>query len=112
MAKASLEFVYGLNPAFEVLRAGRRKVYGAWLNQASRDKPRIKKLVTLLKKHGVEVEWAEKGRLIQLSTSRDKKCVCCHHKTCQMVCKILGCSMPAMKEQLVAMRQLLVGTFS
>ncbi len=73
MAKASREFVYGLNPAFEVLRAGRRKVYGAWLNQASRDKPRIKKLVTLLKKHGVEVEWAEKGRLIQLSTSRDNQ---------------------------------------
>ena len=36
MAKATREYVYGINPAFEVLRAQRRKVYGAWLNQSAR----------------------------------------------------------------------------
>ena len=71
MAKATREYVYGLNPAFEVLRATRRTVYGAWLNQSSRNKPRMQKLEKLLEQNEVPVEWAEKGRLIQLSTSRD-----------------------------------------
>ena len=48
MAKASREYVYGTNPAFEILRAKRRTVYGAWLNQSARDKPRMQKLVKLL----------------------------------------------------------------
>jgi len=71
MAKATREYIYGINPAFEVLRAQRRKVYGAWLNQSARDKPRTQKLVRLLEQHAVRIEWVEKGRLIQLSTSRD-----------------------------------------
>jgi len=71
MAKATREYVYGINPAFEVLRAQRRKVYGAWLNQSVRDKPRTQKLVRLLEQNSVRIEWVEKGRLIQLSTSRD-----------------------------------------
>ena len=71
MAKTTREYVYGINPAFEVLRAQRRKVYGAWLNQSTRDKPRTQKLVRLLEQHSVRIEWVEKGRLIQLSTSRD-----------------------------------------
>ena len=45
MAKATREYIYGTNPAFEVLRAKRRTVYGAWLNQSSRTKPRMQKLV-------------------------------------------------------------------
>ena len=48
MAKASREYIYGTNPAFEVLRSKKRKVYGAWLNQSSRQKPRMQKLVKLL----------------------------------------------------------------
>jgi len=71
MAKASREHIYGTNPAFEVLRAKRRKVYGAWLNQSARDKPRMKKLVRLLEQNEVGFEWVEKGRLIQLSKSTD-----------------------------------------
>ena len=71
MAKATREYVYGLNPAFEVLRATRRTVYGAWLNQSSRNKPRMQKLEKLLEQNEVPIEWAEKGRLIQLTTSRD-----------------------------------------
>ena len=70
MAKASREYVYGTNPAFEILRAKRRTVYGAWLNQSARDKPRMQKLVKLLEQHAV-LEWVEKGRLIQLSKSTE-----------------------------------------
>ena len=71
MAKASREYVYGTNPAFEILRAKRRTVYGAWLNQSARDKPRMQKLVKLLEQHAVPMEWVEKGRLIQLSKSTE-----------------------------------------
>jgi 23S rRNA (guanosine2251-2'-O)-methyltransferase len=71
MAKASREYIYGTNPAFEVLRAKRRKVYGAWLNQSARDKPRMQKLVRLLEQNEVGFEWVEKGRLIQLSKSTE-----------------------------------------
>ena len=71
MAKASREFVYGVNPAFEVLRAGKRRVFAAHLNEGMRENSRVKKLVSLLQRNEVEIEWTDKGRLIQLSGSRD-----------------------------------------
>ena len=71
MAKSTREYIYGTNPAFEVLRAKRRTVYGAWLNQSSRTKPRMQKLAKLLEQHEVPIEWVEKGRLIQLSKSTE-----------------------------------------
>ena len=58
MAKASREFVYGLNPAFEVLRAGKRRVFAAHLNEGMRENSRVKKLVSLLERNEVEIEWA------------------------------------------------------
>ena len=71
MAKASREFVYGLNPAFEVLRAGKRKVFAAYANEGMQKNPRIKKLTRLLDSENVELEWTDKGRLMQLSGSRE-----------------------------------------
>lgn len=71
MSKPSREYVYGINPCFEVLRAGRRKVYEAFLNQSIRNNPRIKKLAEVLGRRGVPVNWVEKGRLIDLSKSRE-----------------------------------------
>ena len=71
MAKASREFVYGLNPAFELLRAGKRRVFAAHLNEGMRENSRVKKLVSLLERNEVEIEWTDKGRLMQLSGSRD-----------------------------------------
>ena len=71
MAKASREFVYGLNPAFEVLRAGKRRVFAAHLNEGMRENSRVKKLVSLLERNEIEIEWTDKGRLMQLSGSRD-----------------------------------------
>ena len=53
MAKASREFVYGLNPAFEVLRAGKRRVFAAHLNEGMRENSRVKKLVSLLERNEV-----------------------------------------------------------
>ena len=71
MAKSSREHIYGLNPAFEVLRAGKRHVFSAHLNDGMRDNARVKKLLGVLERHKVEVEWTDKGRLMQLSGSRD-----------------------------------------
>ena len=71
MAKSSREHIYGLNPAFEVLRAGKRRVFSAYLNDGMRDNARVKKLLGVLERQKVEVEWTDKGRLMQLSGSRD-----------------------------------------
>jgi len=71
MAKSSREHVYGLNPAFEVLRAGKRRVFSAHLNEGMRENARVKKLLGVLERGKVEVEWTDKGRLMQLSGSRD-----------------------------------------
>ncbi len=73
MSKPSREYIYGINPCFEVVRAGRRKVYEAYLNQATRNNPRLKKLVTLLEREEIPVNWVEKGRLIDLSKSRENQ---------------------------------------
>jgi 23S rRNA (guanosine2251-2'-O)-methyltransferase len=71
MAKSSREHVYGLNPAFEVLRAGKRRVYLAHLNEGMRENARIKKLLGVLERGKIEIEWTDKGRLMQISGSRD-----------------------------------------
>ena len=71
MSKPSREHVYGLNPAFEVLRAGKRRVYSAHLNEGMRDNTRVKKLLGVLERGNVEIEWTDKGRLMQISGSRD-----------------------------------------
>jgi len=67
------EFIYGLNPCFEVIRAGRRKVSKAILSLSSKDNPRISKLVKLLKSKNIPFEWAEKGKIINLAKSKDNQ---------------------------------------
>jgi 23S rRNA (guanosine2251-2'-O)-methyltransferase len=57
--------------AFEVVRAGRRKVYGAYLNEAAARQPRIRKLAQYLGKTGISTEWVDKRRLNDLSGNRD-----------------------------------------
>ncbi|MED6313644.1 MAG: RNA methyltransferase [Verrucomicrobiota bacterium] len=71
MAKPSREHVYGLNPAFEVLRAEKRRVYSAHLNQGISNNPRVKKLLGVLERKDIGIQWTDKGRLMQLSGSRD-----------------------------------------
>ncbi len=50
------DIIYGVNPAFEVLRAGRRAVRRAWLAAGAADSPRLRKLAELLARAGVPVE--------------------------------------------------------
>ena len=71
MAKPSREYIYGMNPAFELLRAGRRTVYQAFLNEAAKNSSRMKKLTGVLERQDVPVEWVGKERLRDLSSSKD-----------------------------------------
>lgn len=59
------DFIYGINPAFEVIRAGKRKIFGAYVSKG--DNPKIKKIIQNLTKANVEITYAENGRLIDLS---------------------------------------------
>lgn len=71
MAKPSREYIYGINPAFEVVRGGRRKVYQAFLSLSGRKNPRMLKLETFLDSREIPIEWVEKGRVIDLAQNKD-----------------------------------------
>ncbi len=70
-AKKRWEYIYGLNPAFEVLRGGRREVLGAFINEGSAESPRMKKLAGLLERNGVPIERVDKNRVFQLAGTKD-----------------------------------------
>lgn len=57
MAKSSVEYVYGINSCFEVIRGGKRKIYQAYLNEKSQNNARIKKLAEFIEKKGIKLEW-------------------------------------------------------
>jgi len=71
MAKPDREYIYGINPAFEVVRSGKRQVYEAYLNRAAARQPRMRKLSQYLEKTDIPIQWVDKRRLIDLSGSRD-----------------------------------------
>jgi len=63
--------VYGVNPAFETIIAGRRKVLTAYLNRSTAISPRLRKLTAVLKTYGIPLELVEKGKLMELANTRD-----------------------------------------
>ncbi|MGA1192903.1 MAG: TrmH family RNA methyltransferase [Kiritimatiellia bacterium] len=71
MGKSRHEYVYGINPAFEVLRGGKRKVHEAFLNEHAQDNPRLKKLAQFLQTRMVPIEWVTKQRIFELAESKD-----------------------------------------
>jgi len=71
MAKSSIEYVYGINPCFEVVRGGKRKIFQAYIGEKSVKNPRIKKLVEFLTKNEIPLEWTNRERLNQLSGATD-----------------------------------------
>jgi 23S rRNA (guanosine2251-2'-O)-methyltransferase len=71
MAKPGREYIYGINPAFEVVRAGRRHVFEAYLNQAASKQPRMRKLSQYLERMNIPVHWVDKGRVVDLSGSKE-----------------------------------------
>ncbi len=71
MSKPSVEYVYGINPCFEIIRGGRRKIYRAFIAVNSDRNPRIKKLTEYLNSKQVPIELVDKGRLFELSKSTE-----------------------------------------
>ncbi len=65
------EYIYGINPAFEVVRAGKRPVHEVYLNKASSRHPRIRKLSEYLGKMAIKVTWTDKDKLFKLAGTKD-----------------------------------------
>jgi len=59
------EVLYGLNPAFETIRARRRTIFGADLQVGFDGRPRLAKLARLLEKAGIEPRGVDKHYLYQ-----------------------------------------------
>ena len=68
---SSVEYLYGLNPAFECMRAGRREVLEAFINEKTATSSRLKTFSRLLKERGIQLNLTDKGRLHQLSGSTE-----------------------------------------
>jgi 23S rRNA (guanosine2251-2'-O)-methyltransferase len=71
MAHPKTEYIYGINPAFEVVRAGKRPVHEVFLNKASSRHPRIRKLSEYLGRMDINVTWTDKDRLFKLAGTKD-----------------------------------------
>ncbi|MBN1782300.1 23S rRNA (guanosine(2251)-2'-O)-methyltransferase RlmB [bacterium] len=69
--KPGREYIYGINPVFEAVRAGRRHIYEAYINQASGTQQRIKKLADYLGRMNIPVNWVDKGRVLDLAGTKE-----------------------------------------
>ena len=64
-------FLYGINPAFEAIRAGRRGIHRAYVNQEADNNPRLKKLIQFLHSRQIPTELTNKGKLFDLCQTRE-----------------------------------------
>ncbi|MGI6394671.1 MAG: 23S rRNA (guanosine(2251)-2'-O)-methyltransferase RlmB [bacterium] len=71
MAKSSVEYIYGLNPCFEVIRGGKRKIFKLYVGEKNLNNPRIKKLISFAQTKKIEYEQVTKERLHQLSKTTE-----------------------------------------
>ncbi len=71
MGKPRWEYIYGINPCFEVLRGGKRKVHEAFIAEQAAENPRIRKLTRILGEKEVCVHLVGRDRLFQLSRSTE-----------------------------------------
>ena len=69
MSPPRYEYIYGINPAFEVSRAGKRPTLTAYLDRALTKNPRLTKLADLCDFKNIPLEGVDRSRLIELCTS-------------------------------------------
>lgn len=81
MAQRSREYIYGMNPAFEVIRARKRKVYEAYLDETRLNQPRFGELIQLLEKEGIPIQQVDRRRVNDLSGNKDHQGVVLKTKT-------------------------------
>ncbi|MFT5124289.1 MAG: 23S rRNA (guanosine2251-2'-O)-methyltransferase [Kiritimatiellia bacterium] len=65
------DIIYGVNPVFEVLRAGRRQLFRAMMNEKVQDQPRMRKLLDLMEERKVRVAFRPKDQLNQQCNSTE-----------------------------------------
>ncbi|MBU4200811.1 MAG: RNA methyltransferase [Verrucomicrobia bacterium] len=65
------EYIHGMNPAFEVIRARRRRIHKAYLQEGAEASARMKKLASMLETLAVSMERVTKQRLFQLCKSSE-----------------------------------------
>ncbi|MBR0458977.1 MAG: RNA methyltransferase [Victivallales bacterium] len=63
--------IYGINPVFEAVRAGRREIHRVWLNREGNNNPRQRKLANFLSSRNIPVEMVDKGTLFNLCGTRE-----------------------------------------
>lgn len=67
----SNEIIYGINPAFEAVRAARRTIARAWVNKDANNNPRLKKLIQFLGTRSIPTEHVDKAKLFDLAQTRE-----------------------------------------
>lgn len=67
------EYIYGMNPVFELLRAGRRKTTCVYVDTRLKERQRTDALLRCAEERNVPVEWKERGRLIDMCDSRENQ---------------------------------------
>ncbi len=65
------EYIHGMNPAFEVIRARRRRIYRGYLQDGAASSARMNKLAAMLATLAAPVERVTKQRLFQLCKSTE-----------------------------------------
>ncbi len=65
------DIIYGINPVFEVLRAGRRRVDRAMMSEKVQDQPRMRKLLERMEENRVNVRFGDKNKLFHLCNSKE-----------------------------------------
>ncbi len=81
MARPRFEYIYGVNPAFEVLRGDKRPVKSAYLAQGPELNPRLRKLRSFLQSKAIPIEMVDKSRLFELCRTREHQGVVLQAKT-------------------------------
>lgn len=67
----AVEYIYGINPAFELMRAGRRTIRRACVAEGARPAGRLRSLLDMLAEKQCPVEHVPKTRLFELCRSAD-----------------------------------------
>lgn len=66
-----LDCIYGINPVFEAVRAGRRQISRVWLNKDGGNNPRLRKLAQFLDSRQAPVAWVDRAALFELCGTRE-----------------------------------------
>jgi 23S rRNA (guanosine2251-2'-O)-methyltransferase len=66
-----VEYIYGVNPCFEIVRSANREVDRAWVNEKQSSSPRLKKLVQFMEREGVRISFTDKERIFRMCQSKD-----------------------------------------